>query len=169
MTNKKLFIILSALNLSILAIVFGGSIGVLFCALTLIHQAKLAGIDVSVAANNNAPLFFNYSKIIFVFAIILLITHLAKYWHLRKQTKVNILLNLTPITLCFTTIMIFSLLLTPQITVLRPLVKSSIKAKNEFKKFHNLSQIDFFIIILTSFISLLQSQKDGLMLNSTKD
>ncbi len=142
--------ILEKLNSIILSLIFGGSIGVLFSVLTNIHIAKLSGIAVKVAANNNAPIFIAFSKFLLILGLAFLILSLITK-NIRRKLMVSL-----PIILCILSIMLFSLYIAPQMDLLRPQLTSSETARLTFESLHKLSQFDFSLIILTSLICLVQ-------------
>ena len=81
--------ILEKLNSIILSLIFGGSIGVLFSVLTNIHIAKLSGIAVKVAANNNAPIFIAFSKFLLILGLAFLILSLITK-NIRRKLMVSL-------------------------------------------------------------------------------
>ncbi len=142
--------ILDKINVCLIALIFGSSIGVLFSVLTNINIAKHNGIAVKVAANNNAPIFIAYSKMLLVLGVLFLLVSLIK-----RKLQQGIQISL-PIILCVIAIFIFSLYISPQMDLLRPSLSTSNDAKTMFENLHKISQIDFGLVIITSLICLIQ-------------
>lgn len=142
-----------------LAILFGGSVAIVFAAIVLVNAAKAKGIPVAEAAANNAPVFIIYSKVNLTFGILLLVGEALDYakrkvWN--KPTYAQYACSL----LCVVSTMIFALGVVPPMERLLPLFADkkpevAQAAHNEFRQMHEVSRGVFGTTIILALASLI--------------
>lgn len=137
-----------------LAILFGGSAAIVFAAMTLVKFGKAHGMTSAEAAFNNAPLFIQYSKVLLVAAVVLLIGEALDFAKRRDWSKLTIAQYTTSL-LCVITAMVFSLGFVPPMELLLPDLKSDARAHEMFVQLHETSRIVFGGTILFALASLL--------------
>lgn len=137
-----------------LAILFGGSASIVFAAIVLSKYATSRGLSVAEAAFNNAPMFIQYSKVLLVAAVLLLLGEALDYAKRRDWSKLTLVQYATSL-LCVITAMVFSLGLVPPMEVLLPNLKTDPHAYQMFKELHETSRIVFGGTIFFALASLL--------------
>jgi hypothetical protein len=137
-----------------LAMLFGGSVAIVFAAIVLVNAAKANGVPVSEAAANNAPVFITYAYVNLAFGIVLLIGEALDYAKRRlwtNFTKAQYAASL----LCVVSTMIFALAIVPPMQRLLPDLKTNNQALAEFRNLHEASRTVFGATIVLALISLL--------------
>ena len=137
-----------------LAMLFGGSVAIVFAAIVLVNAAKAKGIPVSEAAANNAPVFITYAYVNLTFGILLLVGEAIDYAKRKawtNMTKAQYGASL----LCVVSTMIFALAIVPPMQRLLPDLKTNLKAEAEFRQLHEMSRTVFGTTIVLSLVSLL--------------
>ncbi len=137
-----------------LALLFGGSIGIVFAAVILVKAAKQAGIPVEEAAAANAPVFIQFSKVALGAGIGLLLGESLDYAFRRKWTKLT-LVQYTSSLLCVASTMIFTFGIVPPMERLLPVIKSDQTAHKVFHELHESSRIVFGGTISLALLSLI--------------
>jgi len=141
------------LRLVALAILFGGSAAIVFAAITLVKAAEAQGVPVAEAANANAPLFIQFSKVALGAGIALLLAESLDFANNRLTDKLTIARYVSSL-LCVATTMIFAFGIVPVLEELRPRIKTDEAAHAEFRKLHEFSRMVFGGTILLALISL---------------
>lgn len=142
------------LRLIALSILFGGSLSIVFAAITLVKAAEAQGIPVLQAATTNAPVFIQFSKISLGAGFILLLAEGLDYASHRRLNKMLIARYAASL-LCTASTMVFALGIVPPMQELSTAMKSNPQAHEEFKKLHEVSRMVFGTTILLALISLL--------------
>lgn len=137
-----------------LAILFGGSLAVVFTAVSLVKAATAAGEPVSEAAARNAPIFIQYAIVNLIAGFVLLIGEGLDYAKRRLWNRSTIA-QYTCSLLCVATTMIFALGLVPPMKELLPTIKTNEQARQEFHKLHETSRIVFGGTMLLALASLI--------------
>lgn len=137
-----------------LAMLFGGSIAVVFSAVVLVQAAKAKGIPVAEAAATNAPIFINYAWMNLGFGFALLLGESLDYAGRRLWTKLTIAQYAASL-LCVATTMIFAFGLAQPMSRLMPELSTSETARQEFHTMHNTSRTVFGGTIILALASLL--------------
>ncbi len=137
-----------------LAILFGGSIAIVFSAVVLVKAATADGVPVSEAAARNAPIFIHYAKVNFACGIVLLIGEGLDYAKRRLWNKLTIAQYACSL-LCVASTMIFALGIVPPMEAQLPNLKTSEEARQEFRKMHEVSRGVFGATILFALASLI--------------
>ncbi len=151
----------TVLRLISLAVLFGGSSAIVFAAITLVKAAEAQGIPATQAATANAPLFLNFSKVLFGAGAILLLAESLDFSQRVKPRRLTIFRYAASL-LCAATAMIFSLGIVPPMAELLPLMKGQPnmaaaeveKVHADFRKLHELSRAVFGGTILLALVSL---------------
>jgi hypothetical protein len=142
------------LRLASLAVLSGGSIAIVFAAITLVKTAEASGIPAAQAAVTNAPVFVQFSHIAVVCAVLLIATELVDYFQTKPISRLKIICYISSL-LCFTSTLIFAWVLVPAMERLRPLIQSNTSAHTNFLQLHDCSRLVFGGIILFASIALL--------------
>lgn len=139
-----------------LAMLFGGSVAIVFGAIVLIHAAKAKGIPVAEAAATNAPLFIVFSKVNLAFGILLLIGEALDYADRRLWNKATIAQYACSL-LCVASTMVFAIGIVPPMERLLPLLgtEHAEKAREEFRVMHEVSRPIFGTTIILALFSLI--------------
>jgi hypothetical protein len=137
-----------------LAILFGGSVAVVFSAVTLVHTAVAEGLPRAEAAARNAPVFIAYAKVNLITGFVLLIGEALDYAKRRLWNKGTIAQYACSL-LCVITTMIFALAIVPPMDRLLPELKTNQTAQAEFQQLHKVSQMVFGGTILLALASLI--------------
>lgn len=137
-----------------LSILFGGSASIVFAAIVLVKAAEGQGIPVVEAANANAPIFIQFSKVSLTAGIVLLLSECLHFTQVRYPAKLTMVRYAASIA-CIATTMIFTLGIVPPMEELRPMLKTDIAARQEFHHLHELSRAVFGITIISALVSLL--------------
>lgn len=154
MGRDRFITICQVARLVTLAILFGGSISVVFAAITFVKAAQLDGMSIAQAASLNAPVFLQFSKVATVAACVLLVSELANYALVRKMSRCRAI-GYAASVLCFVATLVFAEGIVPSMEVLRPQIKENVAAYTAFKKLHSTSEIVFAGTILFALVSLL--------------
>lgn len=141
------------LRLVALSLLFGGSAAIVFAAITLVKAAQAQGIPVAEAANTNAPLFIQFSKVALGAGIVLLAAESLDF-AMHKQTDKLTIARYVSSLLCVATTMIFAFGIVPPLEELRPRIKTDETAHAEFHKLHEVSRMVFGGTIFFALISL---------------
>jgi hypothetical protein len=141
------------LRLVALAVLFGGSAAIVFAAITLVKAAQAQGVPVAEAANANAPLFIQFSKVALGAGIALLLAECLDFAANRLTDKLTIARYVSSL-LCVATTMIFAFGIVPVMEELRPRIKTDETAHAEFHKLHEVSRMVFASTIFLALISL---------------
>lgn len=137
-----------------LAILFGGSVAIVFAAITLVKAATADGVPVSEAAARNAPLFIHYAKVNLIFGVILMIGEGLDFAKRRLWNKATIAQYACSL-LCVVTTMIFAFGIVPPMERLMPAMKTDEAARQEFRNIHEVSRSVFGGTILLALLSLI--------------
>jgi uncharacterized membrane protein YjgN (DUF898 family) len=144
-----------------LAFLFGGSVSIVYVAVSLLTFAQAHGIATEVAAAVNAPLFFQYTKLVVVAAFMLLIAESLDFAAHRSPSKLERVRYATSM-LCAAAIMIFAFGLVPpmkklsRVFIARPAVFMLNPAfRDTFKQYHETARIVFGASVLLALTSLL--------------
>jgi hypothetical protein len=146
------------LRLISLAMLFGGSSGIVFAAIVLVTAAKAQGVPVAQAAAVNAPIFIEFSKVALAFALALVLSEAIQVKgdlpHLSKQSKWA-LGRYFASTVCALATFVFALAIVPPMEKLLPHLKTEETARLEFRKLHETSRAVFMTIIVFAMASLI--------------
>jgi hypothetical protein len=137
-----------------LALLFGGSVGVVFSAIVLVKAAKEAGVPVAEAAAANAPIFIHFSKVAFAAAIGLLLGESLDYAFRKKWNKLTLAQYCSSL-LCVALVMIFNFGLVPPMERLLPVIKTDEAARVTFQDLHHGSRMVFGGTIIMALLSLI--------------
>lgn len=137
-----------------LAMLFGGSVAIVFAAIVLVNAAKAKGIAVADAAATNAPVFITYAYVNLAFGILLLIGEALDYAKRRLWTNITKAQYAASL-LCVVSTMIFALAIVPPMERLLPTVRTDKQAEAQFQQLHNVSRTVFGTTIVLALISLL--------------
>jgi hypothetical protein len=141
------------LRLVALSVLFAGSAAIVFAAITLVKAAQAQGVPVAEAANANAPLFIQFSKVALFAGIVLLLAECLDFVGSRQPGKLTVVRYVSSL-LCVATTMIFAFGIVPPLERLRPLVKTDPAAHAEFHKLHEISRMVFGGTIFLALVSL---------------
>lgn len=144
---------IETVRLLALALIFGGAIAVVFVAVTQVRIAKADGVDVAVAAFNNAPLFIHYSKLALGAGIILLVAEVADFFTTKVKSKCD-LARYACSSLSAGLVLFFALSVVPPMSDLLPKIKTDEAAHAEFTKLHKISQPVLGIAVFLAMASL---------------
>jgi uncharacterized membrane protein YjgN (DUF898 family) len=143
-----------------LAFLFGGSASIVYVAVSLLIFAQAHGIAGEVAAAVNAPLFFQYTKLVVIAAFALLIAESMDFASHRSPSKLERTRYVTSM-LCAAAIMIFAFGLVPpmkkmsQLFVARPAMFMLNPAIRErFRQYHETARILFGASVLLALTSI---------------
>ena len=159
---SKLSYILRVIALSIL---FGGSSTIIFAAITLVKAAEAKGVPVAQAAAANVPIFFGFSTIALVCAIILLAAESMDFAK-RKQAGATTKARWATSALSVAATMVLAFGIIPPMKELIPMMKDNEQAHADFKKLHEASRGVFSAIILFALASLILPAFDSKRENS---
>jgi hypothetical protein len=137
-----------------LSFLFAGSTSIIFAALALVHAGQEQGIEPTVTAAANAPMFTMFSTVVFVCAILLLIAEALDYAKTRSLS-LPIKARYIASFICVVAAFVLKLGIIPQMEQLTLKDPDNQKVHAVFKKFHQASRVDFTLIIVASLISLL--------------
>lgn len=144
-----------------LAFLFGGSASIVFVAVSLLMFAESRGIAREVAAAVNAPLFFQYTKLVVVAAFALLIAESLDFAAHRSPSKLERVRYVTSM-LCAAAIMIFAFGLVPPMKKMSGMLMTrpamfllNTEVRNRFKQYHKTARIVFGASILLALTSML--------------
>jgi hypothetical protein len=128
---------------------------IVFAVVTLVKAAKEKGIPVAEAAMNNAPIFINFSTIVLVCAILLLIAEALDFVknksHATKLAKVRWASSLLAVIAAG----VFSLGIVPPMKQLLPEISTNTESREKFDAMHKSSEKVFGVVILCALVSLL--------------
>ncbi|HEY9868504.1 MAG TPA: hypothetical protein V6D08_05010 [Candidatus Obscuribacterales bacterium] len=141
------------LRLIALSVLFAGSAAIVFAAITLVKAAQAQGVPVAEAANANAPLFIQFSKVALAAGMVLLLAECLDFAGSRRPSKLTVARYVSSL-LCVATTMIFAFGIVPPLEQLRPRVKTDPAAHAEFHKLHEVSRMIFGSTILLALVSL---------------
>jgi len=136
-----------------LAILFGGSVAIVFAAIVLVNAAKSHGVSVATAAAANAPVFIIYSKVNLVFGLLLLVGEGLDYATRKAWNKPTIAQYACSL-LCVASTMIFALGVVPPMERLLPTLSTNPQSAQEFHQIHESSRAVFGATIMLALASL---------------
>lgn len=137
-----------------LAMLFGGSVAIVFAAIVLVKAATAKGIPVPEAAATNAPVFIHYAKINLGFGILLLVGEGLDYAKRRLWNKATMAQYVCSL-LCVSSTMVFALGIVPGMEALLPMMANNPTAQADFHKLHETSRIVFGTTIVLALASLI--------------
>jgi hypothetical protein len=150
-----------------LAILFGGSVAIVFAAIVLVTAAKAKGVPVAEAAAVNAPVFITWAKVNLGCGIVLLIGEALDFARRKVWNKPTVAQYICSL-ICVGATMVFALGIVPPMERLLPSLHTSEVAQAEFHKMHEGSRAVFSVTILTALASLLLPIFGALKTNSAK-
>lgn len=137
-----------------LAILFGGSVAIVFAAITMVKAAQAEGIATAEAAARNAPIFIQYAKINLVCGILLLLGEALDYAKRRMWNKLTIAQYACSL-LCVVSTMIFAFAIVPPMERDLPNIKTNEQARQAFHNLHEVSRGVFGATIVLALASLI--------------
>ena len=145
-----------------LALLFGGSVAVVFVAIVLVKAAKAKGIPVPEAAAANAPAFIEFAKIAAGSAITLIIAEAMDFMaNSAARTKLTIGRYVVS-GLCVAATFVFSFGVVPPMKALLPSITTDEAKKAEFDHLHELSRAIFGGTIFFAMLALILSGLESL-------
>ncbi len=142
------------LRVTSLSILFAGCSAIVFAAITLVKAAEAKGVAASVAATTNAPVFLNFSKIIAIAGVALLIAEAADSFFSRRYTRFKLVQYIATAVCCLCAFN-FAFVVSPEMEHLLPYIHNSVGIHEAFQNLHESSRLLFGGIILFAWISLI--------------
>jgi TRAP-type C4-dicarboxylate transport system permease small subunit len=154
--SKRTIIALAGkvLRLTSLSILFAGSAGIVFAAVTLIQIGQSNGLPVSTSALANAPIFLYFSKIAAGAAVALLLAEAIDSFVTSKFTQPKIFQYISTAACCLCAFN-FAFVVAPEMEYLLPFVKNNVSIGHSFHGLHETSRLLFMGMILFSWVSLI--------------